>query len=125
MCQSQSLLMTTQGDGSYDYSHFTDEGNEAQRGGGYRSKSSSLLAPKPVVLDVTTARLKSQALPLPMSSTVILSGTCFPACEQRFMKVKVSGKIRSKTLAATQLWAGVLPHVTPGLLTPVLMQGPA
>lgn len=25
--------MTAQGDGSYDYAHFTDEGNEAQRDG--------------------------------------------------------------------------------------------
>ncbi|KAI4534863.1 hypothetical protein MG293_015723 [Ovis ammon polii] len=46
------------------------------------------LRPSPEEPNVTTARLKSQALPLPMSCTVILSGTCFPACEQRFMKVE-------------------------------------
>ena len=90
-----------------------------------QDKSSSLLTPRHVVLDITIAWLKSQALPLPTSSTMILSGASFPACEQRFMKVKASGKIRSKTLAATQLWAGVLTHVPPGLLTPVLTQGPA
>ena len=90
-----------------------------------QDKSSSLLTPRHVGLDITIAWLKSQALPLPTSSTMILSGASFPACEQRFMKVKASGKIRSKTLAATQLWAGVLTHVPPGLLTPVLTQGPA
>ena len=131
MCQSQQLLMIAQGDEPYGHAHFTSEGNEAQKDGvvalrqeGKAGQELWSVGPKAYGFRHQHGRVKGR-LVLPMCSTMTLSGACFPACAQRYREAKDSGRILSKSQAATQLWASICTHLMPHFLTPVLMQGPA